>query len=802
MSSDKNNIDSDQYIGFEPETIVNAFGEENHRRPLFDTDIEGVPVVVVDEIPPYPQSVGAVDSIRYEHSFDISKIIEHGEYVFMVMPVDNTREVNASNLRRIGVICRIMQQIKDPEGGMHTLVDSFARMRVTRYRKTSKGYRVDLTPMPMIASENELEDIASAHQLIDRFLHYLMIVGAPQRDDMKHALTNAPSPNIVLGLVANQLPFSSLLKMDALELPSYSEVCRKLLEDLETAIQIREFRLDIEMKTKQELTNQQRENFAQMQIRELQLELGQGADADMSELEERAKSKNWSAAIAAHFKRELKKLSRYNVSSPDYSVQYSYLDKLLSLPWETYSADDFSIKAVEKTLNRDHFGLEKVKERILEQMAVIKLRNDLHAPILCLVGPPGVGKTSLGKSIADAMGREYQRISFGGMHDEAEIRGHRRTYIGAMPGRIIAALDKCKTSNPVIVLDEIDKIGQDFKGDPSSALLEVLDPEQNKTFHDNYIDVDYDLSHVLFIATANSLSSISAPLLDRMEIISLSGYITDEKVEIAKKHLVRKALLKNGFKEGQIDFQRKAIIYMIERYTRESGVRQLEKVISKVLRKIALLMVGGQDYPTVVDEQVASQLLGKEEYNPEMYENNDYTGVVTGLAWTSVGGEILFIESSVTPGDGKLTLTGNLGDVMKESAAIAVRYLHSHADTLGLKHEDFSKKDLHIHVPEGAIPKDGPSAGITMATSVASALTGRKVRAHIAMTGEITLRGKVLPVGGIKEKIIAAKRAGIKTILLSADNRKDIEDINPRYLKGLDFRYVNDVNEVISYALL
>ena len=450
----------------------------------------------------------------------------------------------------------------------------------------------------------------------------------------------------------------------------------------------------------------------------------------------------------------------------------------------------------------DKIGLDKVKERIIEQMAVVKLRKDMKAPIICLYGPPGVGKTSLGKSVADALGREYTRISLGGLHDEAEIRGHRRTYIGAMPGRIMAALEKCGTGNPVFVLDEIDKIGSDFKGDPSTALLEVLDPEQNNKFHDNYIDCDYDLSKILFIATANDLSTISRPLLDRMEIIEIDGYIPEEKIEIARRHLVAKSLEEHGFPSDEITFRRDALAYIVERYTRESGVRQLEKRIAKILRKIARLKASDKDYPRIVTLKNVKEFLGKEEVNPDSYESNEFLGVVTGLAWTQVGGEILFIESSLSEGKGeKLTLTGNLGAVMKESAVIALQYLKAHARQLGIGPKKFSEMDVHVHVPEGAIPKDGPSAGITMVTSLASSFTGRKVRSKVAMTGEITLRGKVLPVGGIKEKILAAKRAGITDIVLCEENRKDIEEISDRYLEGLTFHYVSKIEEVLDFAL-
>lgn len=572
-----------------------------------------------------------------------------------------------------------------------------------------------------------------------------------------------------------------------------AELCK-----MEKEMEIKE---TIHKKVELEMQDINRENFLRQQISVIRDELGDGTD-DIEEFRRRAASKKWNEATRRHFERELGRLMRYPSNTPDYSIQSTYLDNFLSLPWGECSDSDFEFDRVMAILDRDHYGLEKVKERILEQMAVAKLRADNKAPIICFVGPPGVGKTSLGRSIAEAMEREYARVSFGGMHDESEIRGHRRTYLGAMPGRIIGALIKTDYSNPVMVLDEIDKIGKDFKGDPSSALLEVLDPEQNSAFHDNYLDADYDLSNVFFIATANSLETISAPLLDRMEIISIPGYITAEKVEIAIRHLIPKQLKATGFKGNEITFENDALEFLIDYYTRESGVRRLEKMIAKVLRRLAVYKVSGRPYPDVITRPLVSELLGKTEFNPDMCESEDFTGVVTGLAWTSVGGEILFIEASVTEGKGKLTLTGNLGDVMKESATLALQYLRANAPMLNLTSAEIDKTDVHIHVPEGAIPKDGPSAGITMTTALASALTGRKVKQRLAMTGEITLRGKVLPVGGIKEKIIAAKRAGVTEIILCRDNEKDINEIASRYVQGLTFHYVDTIKDVLDEALV
>lgn len=588
-----------------------------------------------------------------------------------------------------------------------------------------------------------------------------------------------------------------------LEEPTLSRQRRILVQVLEREVMELGIRTELHSKTLGEIGQRQREEFLRTQMQQIKAELGEGFDADEEELRLRAKNKEWSEEAGKRFEKELKKLQRFNPTSPDYAIQYAYLDEYLDLPWNHCDNSEFSLEEVEEILERDHYGLEKVKERIIEQMAVLKLRKDTKSPILCLYGPPGVGKTSLGKSIADALGRKYVRVALGGLHDEAEIRGHRRTYLGSMPGRIINALKKCGTSDPVMVLDEIDKIGADYKGDPAQALLEVLDPEQNCKFHDNYIDQDYDLSKVLFIATANTLSTISSPLLDRMEMIEIGGYVEAEKIKIAQKHLIGKSLVEHGFAPDEISFSDESIKEIINSYTRESGVRRLEKKINDVLRKEARLKASGKKIHKLIDIDTVKDFLGKPDVFNDVYENNDIPGIVTGLAWTQSGGEILFIESSIAPGkEGKLVLTGNLGDVMKESAMLALQYIKANSEKLNLKEEQLQFGTIHIHVPEGAVPKDGPSAGVTIVTSLASTFTGRKVRSHLAMTGEITLRGKVLPVGGVKEKILAAKRAGIKTILLSEKNRKDIEEIKPEYISGLQFQYVDTIDQVLDFALL
>lgn len=613
-------------------------------------------------------------------------------------------------------------------------------------------------------------------------------------------LENVPSPEVLVNLVATNAPFSVQDKLEMLAKRRLKDRATLLLVNLARTEEITEIKAEIQRKTRHNLEQQQRNHFLQQQFDVLREEL-YGSDEDCDALKKKADELNLPPHVRKAFDKSLDKLRRINPQNPDYSVEHSYLTLLTDLPWTRASEPGTDFTHAEQVLDADHYGLEKVKERILEQLAVMMNTPEGRSPILCLVGAPGVGKTSLGQSIARALGREYQRVSLGGLHDEAEIRGHRRTYIGAMPGRIIDAIKRAGTSNPVLLLDEIDKTGNDYKGDPSSALLEVLDPEQNMRFHDNYVDVDFDLSKVLFIATANTLSTIPRPLLDRMEIIDISGYLMEEKIEIARRHLIPRVAAENGFAPGEVTFTEDAIRAIVEKYTGESGVRQLEKQIAKVIRKIVLRKMRGLDYSLTVTPDVLRDYLGVEQFTPERYEVSDLPGVAVGLAWTAIGGEILFIESAFSPGkDEKLTLTGNLGDVMKESAVLASQIVRARGENRGVPADWFDTHRLHVHVPEGAIPKDGPSAGITLCTSILSAATGRPVKAGLAMTGEITLRGKVLPVGGIKEKILAAKRAGLKEIILCRDNRKDIEDIRPIYLEGLTFHYVNTIDDVFSIA--
>ena len=714
----------------------------------------------------------------------------------------NVEDPWLNDLYDIGVVADVVKVLELGDGSTNVILQGRSVFHLDDLTESNPYLQGRISLLDDVAPlENDKEFdiiIVSLKELTFGLLRNLAEGG----NEMAFAVKNIDNPVYLINFLATNIPFDPAEKQSLLKERSIKKRAYKLYSILSREAQLLELKADIQSKTREDLSQQQREHFLQQQIRTIQDELGTN-DEDIDELEARARQKNWSEETEKAFNKELKKLERINPQSPDYNVQYTYLDALLNLPWNVFTTDKFNLKSVETKLNHDHYGLDKVKDRILEHLSVLKLRGDMKAPIICLYGPPGVGKTSLGKSIADALGRKYARVSLGGLHDEAEIRGHRRTYIGAMPGRIMEALRKCESSNPVFVLDEIDKIGQDFKGDPSSALLEVLDPEQNSHFHDNYIDLDYDLSKILFIATANSLQTLSQPLLDRMEIIEINGYIMEEKVEIARKHLIPKQLEEHGFEAKEIEFNKPAISKIVESYTRESGVRELDKKIAKVLRRIARLKASEAEYPKTITLNNLKEFLGAEEYTKDHYEGNDFAGVVTGLAWTAVGGEILFVESSLSRGKGeKLTLTGNLGDVMKESAVIAMQYLKSHSTLFGIDYELFDKYNVHIHVPEGAIPKDGPSAGVTMVTSLASSFTQRKVRKNLAMTGEITLRGKVLPVGGIKEKILAAKRAGITDIILCHENKKDIDEIKDIYLKGLTFHYVKTIKEVIDFALL
>ena len=719
-------------------------------------------------------------------------------------------QINASNdepglndLYPLGVIARVVRIIDLPDGNTTAIVHAMDRVQLNSIETNYpylKGY-VSLK-REIDDADGGLEDDAMMKALKETMEHYVRELEASQ--DLIFALRNIPA-SIAVNYICSNINIKAGEKQKLLGADTLNSRFMMLMKLLNREIQFSELMHSIQNRTRVDIDQQQKQYFLQQQIKTIQNELGVGQGSDVvNKLRQRARGKNWDEKVRDLFMEELEKLEQMNPQVADYGIQLNYLNTILDLPWGVYTKDNHNLTNAKRILDKDHYGLDEVKERILEHLAVLKLKNDMKSPILCLYGPPGVGKTSLGRSIAAALKREYVRISLGGVHDEAEIRGHRRTYIGAMPGRIVKGLIKAKSSNPVFILDEIDKLGSSHNGDPSAALLEVLDPEQNKAFHDNFLDLDYDLSKVMFIATANDLSAIPAPLRDRMELIEVSGYVTEEKVEIARKHLMPKLLETNGLNKRQFKLSKDVIETIVEDYTRESGVRELEKKLSKVLRKVAVKLA---TYPELMTVEVQSEnlkdFLGVKRFSRDKYQGNDYAGVVTGLAWTAVGGEILFVETSLSRGKAaRLTLTGNLGDVMKESAMLALEYIKAHADLLQIDEEIFNNWNIHIHVPEGAIPKDGPSAGITMATSLASALTQRKVKAGLAMTGEITLRGKVLPVGGIKEKILAAKRAGINEIILCQENQKDIEEINTLYLKGMTFHYVTDIKEVFELALL
>jgi len=704
----------------------------------------------------------------------------------------------------MGTVAQVVRILEMPDNTTTVILEGKRRFYLGEL-ETTKPYmkaKVQLVE-EILPDANDGIFLALVSSIKDLAINIINDSGAIS-PEMAFAIRNIENPVFLINYVCVNFGLNVKEKQRLLEIDDISERGYQLLELLNKESQLLEIKMSIQNKAKEGIDQQQREYFLQQQMKTIQNELGGNSpEMDVADFKERVKLKKWNEATAKAFEKELKKLERMSQHSPDYSTQLNYIETMLELPWNEYTKDNFNLKNAKKVLDKDHFGMETVKDRILEHLAVLKLKGDMKSPIICLYGPPGVGKTSLGKSIAAALNRKYVRVSLGGLHDEAEIRGHRRTYIGALPGRIIQNIQKAESSNPVFVLDEIDKVTTDYKGDPSSALLEVLDPEQNTSFHDNYLDVDFDLSKVLFIATANNLSTIPRPLLDRMELIEVSGYTQEEKIEIARRHLVSKELENHGLKNSQIELTKPIINQVIESYTRESGVRDLNRQIAGLMRKVAKRVATDEKYNVEITSDDLKTYLGAARYSRDKYQGNDYPGVVTGLAWTQVGGEILFIESSLSRSKSpRLTLTGNLGEVMKESAMLALEYIKSHVDKFDIDSQMFEEWNVHIHVPEGAIPKDGPSAGITMTTALVSAFTKRKVRKNLAMTGEITLRGKVLPVGGIKEKILAAKRAGITDIILCNDNQKDIDEIKPVYLKGLTFHYVNDIMEVIDFALL
>lgn len=779
---------------------------------LFNVNIDGeLPILATRNIAIFPGVISPVIIGRKQSLNLLDKLRKHNDAAFAVFCQKDQEVENpeGKDLFEYGVYAKLVKVLEMPGPGnnLTAIIQGLGRCRLKSITRTMPFMLGEVCPaMEDVPKENDKEFATAMEDMRSTTLNYIRM-NEDLPDESQFALNNISNNVIAVDFVCTNLPFSIEDKELLISTGSIKERVIQTLRVLHKEMQLLELKQNIRSKTREDLDEQQREYFLQQQIKNIKEELGGGEGSpERKDLEEKAKSKAWPEEVDKIFRKELDKLDMFNPQSPEYSIQYNYLQTMTNLPWGEYTKDNLDLKRAQRILNHDHYGMEKVKERILEYMAVLKLRGDLKSPIICLYGPPGVGKTSLGKSIAAAMKRKYVRMSLGGLHDESEIRGHRRTYVGAMPGRIIKNIQKAGSANPVFILDEIDKVTQNtINGDPSSALLEVLDPEQNNAFHDNYLDVDFDLSKVLFIATANDLGSIPRPLLDRMELIEVSGYITEEKIEIAKRHLIPREIDNCGLtaKEDKPTFTKAAIEKIIEQYTRESGVRQLEKQVNKALRKLAYKKALDDvlPYEKITPNEI-EDLLGKPPFYRDIYQGNDYAGVVTGLAWTSVGGEILFIETSLSKGKaGKLTLTGNLGDVMKESAVIALEYVKAHIDSLGVDYRIFNNWNIHIHVPEGATPKDGPSAGITIATSIASALTQRKVRRNTAMTGEITLRGKVLPVGGIKEKILAAKRAGITDIVMCKDNRKDIEEIPEIYRKGVEFHYVENVQDVWNFAL-
>ena len=743
----------------------------------------------------YPITIGREKSIRL-----IEDAEKNNQYIGAVPQVDiSVEDPKKEDLYRFGVVSKIIKTLEMPDGTITAILQGFKRFEIeaiTEYEPYMLGmvrYLNDIVP------DQNGKDVKMIGEAIKDKAVTMIKMSAYMPREAASALKSIDNFEFLVNFVASTMEAENFTdKVELLQYGDVKERAMKLLTVLDTQIELLKIKQDINQKVKTEIDQQQREYYLNSQLRTIQEELGMDEMEDFDKLRARAEEKQWPDTVREIFEKEMSKLERYNPSSPEYSIQFNYIQFMLDLPWGEMSKDNLDLKHAQKVLDEDHFGLETVKERIIEYLAVLKLKGNMKSPILCLYGPPGVGKTSLGKSIARALGRKYIRIALGGVHDESEIRGHRKTYVGALPGRILNGINRAGTSNPVIVLDEIDKINSDIKGDPSSALLEALDPEQNTTFHDNYLDIDYDLSHVLFITTANNTATIQPALRDRMEMIPVSGYLAEEKMSIAKDYLIPRQLEEHGLDKKQLRIDRAALAAIIDQYTRESGVRGLEKQIAKIARVTAKKIALEEDYPKVIKKEHLKEYLGLPTNFHDVQKGNEAPGVVTGLAWTEMGGEILFIESSISNGKGVQTMTGNLGDVMKESATIAYQYIKAHPEMAGMTSEEFAQKDIHVHVPEGAVPKDGPSAGITMVSSMVSALRGQQVRSGIAMTGEMTLRGRVLPVGGIKEKILAAKRSGIHTIIISEDNRKDVEDIKEIYVKGLSFIYVKTIDDVMK----
>lgn len=764
---------------------------------------EELPILAVRNTVLFPGVLIPI-TVGRQKSIKVVKQAHKGDKIIGVLTQENPQvdDPKSEDLHKVGTVAKIVKMLVLPDGNTTIIVQGKQRFEVESFTATTPYLKAKVNYLEENFPKRLSKEVKALIQSIRDTANRIMTLNPEIPKEAQVALENIEKPSFLIHFLSSNINAELKEKQALLEVNDGVERATSLLEHLMKEVQMLELKHEIQNKVHSDIDQQQRDYFLRQQMKVLQTELGDGGpEQEVEELRRKAKTKKWPEKVAKHFDKELDKILRMNQMAAEYPVAMNYAELMVDLPWSEYSEDNLDLKRAKKILEEDHYGLEKVKDRILEYLAVLKLKNDLKGPILCLYGPPGVGKTSLGRSIAKALDRQYVRMSLGGVHDEAEIRGHRKTYIGAMPGKVIQNIKKSNFSNPVFVLDEIDKVSSNFRGDPSSALLEVLDPEQNHEFTDNYLEVEYDLSKVLFIATANSLDTIQPALRDRMEIIEVSGYTIEEKVEIAKRHLIPKQKKEHGLKTKDASFDKKAIQFIVEGYTRESGVRSLERVIGSVVRSVAKSIALEEEYPKKITTEFIEEVLGGKRFDKEIYNDNKYAGVVTGLAWTAVGGEILFIESSLSRGKGKLTLSGQLGDVMKESAMAAISYLKSHADAYGIDYKVFDKYDLHMHVPAGAVPKDGPSAGITMLTALASLFTQRKVKNKLAMTGEITLKGNVLPVGGIKEKILAAKRAGIKEIILSKRNEKDISEIDDQYVKNLTFHFVEKANEVLDIAL-